>query len=33
MPYHWKDDDMDIFDKACYGEIVDIEGHKSDEVN
>ena len=33
MPYHWKDDDMDIFYKDCYGEIVDIEGHKSDEVN
>ena len=21
VPYHWRDDDMTIFDKACYGEI------------
>ena len=30
ISYHWNDD-MDIFDKACYGEIPDIEGHKSEE--
>ena len=21
IPYHWHQNDMDIFDKACYGEI------------
>ena len=31
VPYHWDDDDMTIFDRACFGEIPDIKGHKSDE--
>ena len=31
IPHHWHDDDMTIFDKACYGEIPNIEGHKSNE--
>ena len=24
VPYHWHDDDMTIFDKACFGEMPDI---------
>ena len=26
-PYNWHDDDMTIFDQACFGEIPDITGH------
>ena len=33
IPYHWHENDMTIFDQACFGEIPDITGHKSDEVN
>ena len=31
VPYHWHDNDMDIFDKACYGEIPQLGNHKPDE--
>ena len=31
VPYQWNDDDMTIFDKACFGEMPDIKGHKSNE--
>ena len=31
IPYNWNDNNMTIFDKACYGIIPDITGHKSDE--
>ena len=31
VPYHWHDDDMTIFDKACYGEIPELDDHKPDE--
>ena len=31
IPYHWHDNDMDIFDKACYGEIPQLGNHKPDE--
>ena len=27
ISYHWNDNDMTIFDKACFGEIPDITGH------
>ena len=28
IPYHLNDNNMTIFDKACFGEIPDISGHK-----
>ena len=31
IPYHWKDSEMTIFDKACYGEILELKNHKPDE--
>ena len=31
IPHHWKDDEMTIFDKVCYGEMPNINGHKSEE--
>ena len=31
VPYHWHENDMDIFDKACYGELPQLGNHKPDE--
>ena len=33
VPRHWNDDDMTIFDKACFGIIPELGNHKSDERN
>ena len=33
IPHHWKDREMTIFDKACYGEIPKLGKHKPDETN
>ena len=34
VPKHWKDNDMTIFDKACFGIIpLDNIEHKSDKQN
>ena len=27
IPYHWHDNDMTIFDQACYGEIPELGSH------
>ena len=31
IPYCWNENDMSIFDQACFGIIPDIKGHKADE--
>ena len=33
VPHHWHDNDMTIFDKACYGIIPKLGNHKPDETN
>ena len=31
VPYHWHDEDMTIFDQACFGIVPDITGHDPNE--
>ena len=31
VPYHCNDNDMTIFDRACYGEIPELEKYKPEE--
>ena len=33
VPHHWNNDDMTIFDRACYGVIPELGNHKPDERN
>lgn len=31
VPHHWKNNDMTIFDKACYGIVPELGNHKPNE--
>ena len=33
VPYHWGDNNMNIFDEACYGIIPELGNNKPDERN
>ena len=33
IPKHWCDNEITIFDRACFGETIELGNHKPDETN